>query len=452
MKAQEEGDDESATPAPPRHDPYAALRHSGFRRLVFGSLLAKVGFEMQAVAVGWELYERTHDPLALGLVGLVQVVPVILLALPAGHAADRYSRKGIVLLTQAGLSAAALGLALTSALRGPVSLMYAWLALAGVAMAFANPARWAILPQLVPLKDFANAVTWRTSIWQISSVFGPALGGAVLAFCLKLPTGWPAWSRSPAPVYLLDAGLGILVIAMLSGMRPSPRKMVAAEPVTVRSLLAGVRFVLEKKLILATITLDMFAVLLGGATALLPIFAEDILRVGPVGFGWLRAAPSLGAVAMAMALAHRPPLRRAGQALLYSVAGFGAATIVFGLSKDVVLSFLVLGAAGALDNVSMVVRGTLVQVLTPDSMRGRVSAVNSVFIGMSNELGAFESGVTARWLGPVGSVILGGVGCILVVLGVGAAWPEVWRLGSLSDLKSLEPGPAARALAMGEEP
>lgn len=434
-------DADFAGPDPLRHDPYVALRHSGFRRLVFGSLLAKVGFEMQAVAVGWELYERTHDPLSLGLVGLVQVVPVILLALPAGHAADRYSRKGIVLLTQVGLSAAALGLAITSALRGPVSLMYAWLALAGVAMAFANPARWAILPQLVPIKDFANAVTWRTSIWQISSVFGPALGGAVLAICLKLPAGSASWARGPAPVYLFDAGLGILVISMLAGMRTSPREMVPTEPMTVRSLLAGVRFVLEQKLILATITLDMFAVLLGGATALLPIFAEDILRVGPVGFGWLRAAPSLGAVAMAMALAHRPPLRRAGQALLLSVAGFGAATIGFGLSKDKTLSFLMLAAAGALDNVSMVVRGTLVQVLTPDSMRGRVSAVNSVFIGMSNELGAFESGVTARWLGPIRSVVAGGLGCILVVLGVGAAWPQVWRLGSLSDLKSLEPGP-----------
>ncbi len=442
---------EPDVPAPPRHDPYAALRHPGFRRLAFGSLIAKVGFEMQAVAVGWELYDRTHDPLALGLVGLVQVIPVILLALPAGHAADRHSRKAIVLLTQAGLSAAALGLAVTSALKGPVGLMYAWLALAGVAMAFANPARWAILPQLVPLRDFANAVTWRTSIWQLSSVFGPALGGAVLAACLRLPTGMPAWVRSPAPVYLLDAGLGLLVVSMLAGMRPTPRESATNEPMTVRSLLAGVRFVLEKKLILATITLDMFAVLLGGATALLPIFAE-ILRVGPVGFGWLRAAPSIGAVAMAMTLAHRPPLRKAGQALLLSVAGFGAATIVFGLSRDATLSFFMLALAGGLDNISMVVRGTLVQILTPDSMRGRVSAVNSVFIGMSNELGAFESGVTARWLGPVASVVVGGAGCILVVLGVGAAWPEVWRLGSLVGLKSLDPGPASPALAMGDEP
>ena len=406
---------------PADHDPYAALRYRDFRRFVAASVLSTVGTEMQGVAVGWELYERTGSALALGLVGLVQAVPVLLLALPAGQLADRVSRKGIVLATQVVLVAASLGLAAVSRARGPVGWMYACLALVGVAGAFAFPARWALLPQLVPEAAFNNAVTWRSSAWQIAAVAGPGLGGRVLA-----------WGRGALPVYLADAALGVAVLTIVATLRdrPAPR---AEGRSSWRSLLAGVRFVWQTQLILATITLDMFAVLLGGAVTLLPIYAKDILRVGPDGLGWLRAAPSLGAVAMAVTLAHRRPLRRAGPTLLAAVAGFGAATIVFGLSRSYWLSLLMLFLTGALDNISVVIRATLVQVLTPDALRGRVSAVNSIFIGMSNELGGFESGVAARFLGAVAAVVAGGVGTILVVLGVAAAWPQVRRLGPLTD-------------------
>lgn len=413
--------------ATPMHDPYAPLRHPDVRRLLGGSMLATIGHEMQAVAVGWELYERTGSALALGLVGLVLVLPVVLFALPAGQAADRWSRKGIVLAAQATMGVASLGLALTSALHAPVWLVYVCLALAGTATAFYRPASWSLLPQLLPPAEFAGAVAWRSSGMQIATVLGPALGGFGIA----------AW-RSASPVYVADALIGVAVLLMLAPVHPGPARKVV-EPVTLDSLLAGVRFVRSTRPILATITLDMFAVLLGGATALLPIFARDILRVGPAGLGWLRAAPSLGAMAMAVTLAHRPPLRRAGRAMLLSVAGFGVATIVFGLSRHAALSFLALLIAGALDNISVVVRGTLVQVLTPDPMRGRVSAVNGVFIGLSNELGGFESGVTAALLGPVGSVVLGGFGCILVVLGVASRWPEIWRLGTLSRVREHAP-------------
>jgi hypothetical protein len=244
--------------------------------------------------------------------------------------------------------------------------------------------------------------------------------------------------------YLLAAGCALASAGLLVPVRPRPGRR-AREGISLRSLLAGLRFVWTTKLILATITLDLFAVLLGGAVALLPVYARDILHVGPGGLGWLQAAPSIGAILMAIGLAHRPPLRRAGRALLWSVAGFGAATAVFGLSHNVVLSFVMLALTGALDNVSMVVRGTLVQVLTPDEMRGRVSAVNSIFISSSNELGAFESGLTARLFGPVVSVVGGSVGTILVVVGVMALWPQVLRLGPLDHPRegSESPGPAA---------
>ncbi|HEU5115869.1 MAG TPA: MFS transporter [Isosphaeraceae bacterium] len=415
----------------PVHDPYAALRYPDFRRLVAGAMLSRVGFEMQGVAVGWELFERTHSTLALGLVGLVQVVPVLLLSLPAGQVADRYPRKRIMILAQLTLVVVSTCLALNSMFEGPVWVMYACLTLAGSAAAFANPARWAILPQIVSMKDFASAVSWRTSAWQISSVAGPAVGGAVLALGYRSASS--DLFRGAAPVYVVDAFFGLLVVSILARIAPGPR-LNRAEPITRESLFAGLKFVFQHDLILAAITLDLFAVLLGGATALLPKFAEDILHVDSLGFGFLRAAPSIGAVGMAFWMAHRPPLRRSGRSLLLAVAGFGAATIVFGLSTHVVLSFVMLMFAGALDHISMVVRGTLVQVLTPDSMRGRVSAVNSVFVGMSNELGAFESGVTAAWWGPEAAVVVGGAGCILVVLTVAWRWPRVGRLGPLSEI------------------
>ncbi len=409
-----------AQPESPRHDPYAALRHPDYRRLLTGSMLSMIGQEMQAVAVGWELYDRTGSTLALGLVGLVLVVPVVLLALPAGQVADIFPRKRILLLAQAVMVLTSLGLTWTSSRGAPVAWIYLCLGIAGIAGAFARPARWALAIQVVPRSDLANAVTWRSSSLQLAMVLGPAVGGLILAL-----TG-----RALA-VYALQAAVSVVVIAVLSRITPPPRRR-TSEPVTLDTLLAGARFVRGSRLVLAAITLDMFAVLFGGATALLPVFAKDILDVGPVGLGWLRAAPSIGSVTMALALAHRPPLRRAGPALLGAVALFGLAMIVFGVSRSPGLSFLSLLIAGAADNISMVVRGTLVQALTPEAMQGRVSAVNSVFIGLSNELGGFESGLTASWWGPVASVVFGGVGCLVVVALTRVIWPELARLGPLA--------------------
>jgi MFS family permease len=292
----------------------------------------------------------------------------------------------------------------------------------GIGQAFRAPARWALVPAVVPEQDLTNAVTWNSSGWQVASMVGPALGGFLIAA-----------SGNAINAYLVTALTCLAAAFLVVLMRPRAKRS-RSEPLSLGSLLAGLRFVWNTKLILATITLDLFAVLLGGATALLPIFARDILDIGPTGLGWLRAAPSIGAFFMAIAMAHRPPLRRAGRTLLWAVGGFGAATVIFGVSRDPVLSFFMLAATGALDNISIVVRGTLVQVLTPDALRGRVSAVNAVFFGSSNELGAFESGITAQLFGPVWSVVGGGIGTILVVIAAALHWPEILRLGSLSSI------------------
>jgi MFS family permease len=421
------------------HDPYAALRSADYRCLWAGNVLASVANQMQRLALGWELYQRTNDAAALGLVGLVQFLPVVLLSLPAGHAADRYSRKGLLMGAQGLMALASLGLATLSAWQGPVPLVYVCVLFAGLGQAFSSPARWALLPQVVPDHALGNAITWNTGGWQVASLVGPVLSGLVMR-----QTGGAVAS------YALAAAGSLAAAGLLAQVRPRPGER-ATRGVSLQSFLAGVHFVWGSKLILATITLDLFAVLLGGAVALLPVYARDILQVGPFGLGCLQAAPSIGAFIMAVALAHRPPLRRAGRALLWSVAGFGAATIVFGLSRNVVLSLVMLALTGALDNVSMVVRGTLLQVLTPDAMRGRVSAVNSIFISSSNELGAFESGVTARLFGPVVSVVGGGIGTLLVVAGVMLHWPEVLRLGPLERPAPADEGPGTDGTA-AEEP
>ncbi len=414
---------------PPGHDPYAALRHPDYRRVLAGSVLASVGGQMQSVAIGWELWGRTHDALALGYVGLVQFLPVLLLSLPAGQVADQHSRKVILAIAQTVTAVASLCLAALSWFVGPLFLIYVCLAVVGIARAFNQPARWALVPQVVPDDTLTNAVTWNSSGWQIASLVGPALGGLVigvtgLTYC----------------VYVFAACCALICAVLVAGVRPRFQAR-SRGPLSFTSLLAGIRFVWNTKLILATITLDLFAVLLGGAAALLPIYcSEDYLDIGPTGLGWLRAAPSFGAFLMALTLAHRPPLRRAGLAMLLAVGGFGAATIVFGLSRNASLSFAMLAVTGALDNISVVVRGTLVQVLTPDPMRGRVSAVNTIFIASSNELGDFESGLTAKWFGPVISVVGGGIGTVLVVLLVGLAWPQVLRLGPLTSVAAKRPG------------
>jgi len=410
---------DSTTDAEARHDPYAALRLPDYRRLMVAAVASSIGGEIQAVAVGWELYERTRSPMVLGLVGLVQILPVYALALPAGHAADRHSRTRIFVMAQGVLAVATLGLAAFSFGRGPIWIAYACLALTGVGQSFLRPARWSLMPQVVPRKHLQSAITWNSTSWQFAAIVGPAIGGLILA-----RSGGAGWA------FLANAALALVAAASIASIR-APRAPVHAEPTSLGSFLAGFKFVWSNDLILATITLDLFAVLLGGATALLPMFASDILHVGPVGLGWLRSAESIGAVMMAVGLAHRRPFRRAGPALLAAVAVFGLAMIGFGLSTDIRLSFLMLLIAGAVDNISIVVRSTLVQVLTPDTMRGRVSAVNGLFIGTSNELGGFESGLTAAWFGPVASVVGGGIGTILVVVAVAVLWPGVRRLGAI---------------------
>jgi len=404
-----------------RSDPYAALRYSDYRYFLAGRLAASMGSQMIDVAIGWELYERTGRALALGYVGLVQVVPIILLALPAGHVADRFDRKRVALLSLLVLIAASLALAAISFTVAPIPLIYLTLFVIGVALAFHRPAIAALLPQLVPADRFANAVTWNSVGWQLASVVGPALGGLIIA-----------WRHHAGIVYVIDAALMMVFVICLTQIR-GRQVARARKAVTMQTLLGGVRFVWHTKVILAAITLDLFAVLFGGATTLLPVFAKDILHVGAEGFGWLRAAPSIGAVLVAILLLGRPPMRRAGRSLLIAVAGFGIATIVFGLSRSFPLSLVMLVLAGGLDMISVVVRQTLVQLRTPDEMRGRVSAVNSVFIDTSNELGGFESGASAALLGPVVSVVGGGIVTVLVVSAVAIAWPELRSMRGLAE-------------------
>lgn len=404
------------------HDPFAALRLRDFRLYSIGGLLAIIGQQMQSVAVGWELYERTNSAMSLGWIGLVQALPVILLALPAGQLADRFDRRHIVIVAQVFMSLCSIGLAFFSYYKASIGLLYALLLLWGVAKAFTWPARAAMISQLVPINLFSNAATWSSTVFQVGAISGPALGGLIIAEY-----------NSALPVYIIDAIFGVArLISML--LIKSKQTSFNKEPMTLGSLIAGFDFVWRTKIILATISLDLFAVLLGGATTLLPIFAKDILHVGPSGLGWLRAAPSIGAVLMAFVLVYSPPMRQAGKALLWSVIIFGLATIIFGFSRSFSLSFVMLFIAGAVDNISVVVRQTLVQVLTPDEMRGRVSAVNSIFITSSNEIGGFESGLVAAIFNPVVSVVSGGIGTILIVVATILIWPEVKQIGSLQEL------------------
>jgi MFS family permease len=412
------------TPRPDLRDPYAALRFRDFRLYNLGWIIAVIGEQILEVAVGWDLYQRTHNAMTLGWVGLVSAIPVIALALPAGHLADHLDRRRIVLVMRVTWGLCALALAWEAHVAGPIPFIYGMLFVAAVAKATGGAARSAMLPSLVPPEYFPNAINWNSSGFQTAAMTGPALGGFILIF-------------SSTAAYLVSAACAIaFAVALL--MMNTPGNVVSREPATLKSLAAGVRFVARTRIVLAIITLDLFAVLLGGATYLLPVFAKDILHIGSFGFGALRAAPALGAVSMGILVAYLPPMKRAGRALLWSVATFGVATIVFGLSRSVGLSLVMLFFTGAFDNISVIVRHTLVQVLTPDSMRGRVSAVNNVFIGASNELGGFESGLTARLFGPITSVVGGGIGTILVVIAVALIWPEVMKFGSLVDARPME--------------
>ncbi|MEI6565360.1 MAG: MFS transporter [Verrucomicrobiota bacterium] len=404
---------------PERQEPFTMLRNRDLTLFLVGRFMASFGQQMLTVAVGWELYERTGSALHLGLVGLTQMLPMLLFTLPAGHMADSYDRKRIILITTFILGCASAGLALISAWQAPVGWIYACLFAAGTARTFLWPSSSSFMPSLVSRKNFAKAVNWSGGSFHLSSVAGPAAGGALIAI-----THHAAW------VYGLNAAASMLCLAMVFLIHQT-HSVAQPEPMSIRSLLTGFRFVFASRIILGTITLDLFAVLLGGATTLLPIFAKDILHSGPTGLGLLQAALPAGSLLCAFFLAHRPPMERAGRALLWAVVAFGVATIGFGFSTSFWLSMLLLFISGAADHISVIVRHTLVQLLTPDDKRGRVSAVNSQFIGTSNELGGFESGFVASLVGPVFSVVLGGVGTIAVVAIVAMVWPEIRKFGRL---------------------
>ena len=408
-----------------RHDPYAALREKDFRLFLIGHVASVLGIQMQTVAVGWQLYEKTGSAMALGLVGLVQVIPMLGLALPAGHTADRFDRRRILMVASVVAVISSAGLLAVTVSGGRVGLIYLFLALSGIARAYQGPARSSLVPALVPRSIFSNAVNWNVSAFELASMAGPALGGVFIAIFHN------TWQ-----VYLVAAITSSFYVIMLGLL--SKRSFLASivpnssgRSLDFKSLVAGFSYVRRNTVLLAAMTLDLFAVLLGGAIALFPIFAKDILKVGPTGLGWMQAAPSLGAIIMALTTTHLPPMKHAGKTLLWAVAGFGAATLVFAVSKIFWISLVMLFLTGAFDNISVVIRHTLVQVLTPDEMRGRVSAVNGMFINASNELGRFESGTLAAFAGPVLSVLIGGAGTLLVVAFSALKWPELRKVGML---------------------
>jgi MFS family permease len=399
----------------------AAFRYPAFLRFQLARLCIVVATEMQAVAVGWQVYEITKRPLDLGLVGLAQFLPGIVLFLVSGHVADRFNRRNLLIICDGGF-AVCFALLLVITLHGSVSIVwiFAVLVLLGVVRSFNGPVSRAMGPHLVPPEHFAGSVAWASSIFQAATILGPVLGGMIYAL-----------ARGPVAVY--SAALVFAAVAITLTLKiPAQEKPRARPAASLSTVFEGFRYIWREKLILGAISLDLFAVLLGGAVALLPVYAREILSTGPWGLGILRSAPGIGAGIMAIAIAHRPLKKRAGATMLWCVAGFGLCTVLFGISRSLAISLLALFLVGATDMVSVIVRATLIQVATPDEMRGRVNAVDMIFIGASNELGQFESGITAQWFGAVPAVILGGIGAI-VVTGLWAwMFPQLRKVNQLT--------------------
>ena len=392
------------------------LRHPDLRRYLSARFIASVATQVQTVAVGWQVFSVSGDPFDLGLVALSQFLPFILLILPAGHVADRYDRRRVQTATFVILAicAAAL-LALGVAGSTDLAPVFGVMVLFGVARAFNQPTGQALLPNIAPPGTFPQAVALNSSLGQIATIAGPALGGVLVILGVEI-------------AYALSLVLLIVAVVLVAGLQGGGRTETSREPVSWSTLLSGITFVRSRPIVLGSISLDLFAVLFGGATALLPIYAGEILDVGPAGLGLMRAAPAVGAALLAAVLTVRPLRRRVGPWMFGSVAVFGIATIAFGVSTSFALSLAALVVMGASDMVSVYIRHLLVQLETPDEIRGRVSAVNSVFIGASNELGEFESGVTAAWWGIVPAVIIGGGATILVAAGWARLFPVLWRL------------------------
>jgi MFS family permease len=386
------------------------LRHPDLRRYLTARFIASIATQVQTVAVGWQVFRATGDPFDLGLVALSQFLPFVLLILPAGHVADRYDRRRIQLVTYVLLAvcaAALLGLALAGNIdTGPV---FAVMVLFGIARAFNHPVGQALLPNLAPIALFPRAVAVNSSLGQVATIAGPAIGGALVLFGEQVAFG-------------LSLVLLVAAVVLVAGLRGGGRTEASTEPVSWAALLTGVNFVRSRPIVLGSISLDLFAVLFGGAEALLPIYAGEILDVGPVGLGIMRAAPAVGAGVLAAVVAVRPIRRNVGRWMFGGVIVFGIATMLFGVSTSFPLSVAALIVMGAGDMVSVYIRHLLVQLETPDAIRGRVSAVNSVFIGASNELGEFESGITASWWGIVPAVVVGGA----ATLAVAATWTRVF--------------------------
>ena len=395
-----------------QHDAYAALRFRDFRFLISASFLISFSQAVLSVIVGYELYLRTGSALALGLVGLVQIVPNVILSMPAGQFVDQHDHRLIASAAAGLIALAAAFLALLTHYEGPLILIYACLFLIGLGRVFNMATPAPLMASIVPPDRFHNAAAWRSSSNQTASILGPAAGGFGVAVL-----------GSASSVFAIAAVLLATASLLLSRIkaRPSPRER---EKMSKDSILAGIRFIRSTEVLLATITLDMVAVMLGGATALLPIFAEDVLHVGAAGLGLMRAAPAVGAVLASVAIAHKGPFKAAGPTILVAVAGFGLATILFGVSRAMPLSLLALALIGAFDAISMVIRSTLQLTLTPDHMRGRVGSVHYMFVGMSNEFGEFESGLLATLIGATAAVVAGGIGTILVVPAIALAWPR----------------------------
>lgn len=408
-----------ADPAPGPSKAYAALAHRSFRWFIASLITMTMAAQVQAVVVGWMVYQITRDPLALGLIGLAEVVPYISVALFAGYVVDRSDRRRVSVVALATLVAASAALfAFATLVPDPRQVwpFYAVIAVCGLARAFLQVARSALVSEIVPPEVYPNAATWRSSVWQLGSVLGPALGGLLFA---------TLGARATFGINMLLAGCSL---GAMIALRHTPTPLSGGRESIRRSLAAGLRFLRQNRVILAALATDMMAVLFGGAVALMPVFAADILEVGPQGLGMLQASPGAGAVVMAFVIAHRPPFRRAGRALLLAVVVFGVCIVGFALSRHLALSVALLFVSGAADNVSAVIRATMIQVMVPPEMLGRVSAVNAVFIGSSNELGAFESGAVAKLIGTVPAVVFGGVAAIAIAVGMAWRVPVLRRL------------------------
>ena len=417
-----------AARATPEIERAAAFRSRDFRLYQSARLLVILGAEAQSVAVAWQVYQITHSALSLGYTGLALFLPGMFFALAAGHVADRYDKRYVILVCYL-LQAVSTVVLLWISLHAVHSIVpiYAVLFLIGTGRCFSGPAASALVPSLVPKQDFVNAVTWGATIYQVANAIGPMVGGLLFTATLLRLGKWQGAPLVYCFTLLMLCGFIVLVALIRVRSEASEKKAFNAHTV-----LAGLRYVLQTRLLLGSISLDLFAVLLGGAVALMPIFAHDVLHAGPKGLGLLRAMPSLGALVVSLTLVFRPIKRAAGRLMLICVGIFGAATVVFGLSRTIWVSMVALLFVGASDMVSVVIRSSILQLATPPEMRGRVSAVNWLFIGASNEFGEFESGVTAAWFGAVRAVVLGGIGSLLVTGASSVLFPALRRADRLT--------------------